>query len=80
MKVKWRDDAGTEHEDQIVSESSGRLVAQELAERAYHDSGSEAYREGGELVILEPPEITGTYKIVTDYEPTFTAFTTKKNT
>jgi hypothetical protein len=77
MKIKWIDDSKEENEIELkgVEGLSGRLIAQTLAERAYNDSGSETYREGGELVILEPPEITGTYKIVTDYEPTFTAFT-----
>lgn len=35
---------------------------------------SECFHNGGELVILEPPEWAGTYDISVDYEPTFTAY------
>jgi hypothetical protein len=82
MRVKWRDDAG-EHETEVrwpqrLYPADGRVIACELAEKAHHDSGSEAYRDVGELEILSPPEIAGKYRIMTDYEPTFTAFTIEK--
>lgn len=38
------------------------------------DHGSEAFREETEIVIIEPEEFAGTYKICVDYEPTFTAY------
>lgn len=45
------------------------LVAEEVNG---HDN--EAFREGGELVILEPTEFAGTYRIDVEYTPTFTAY------
>lgn len=51
----------------------GDEVAAALAEDAYrHDS--EQFREGGELVIMEPEEFAGTYDVSVDYEPVFNAY------
>jgi hypothetical protein len=75
--VRWRDVSDEEREtvfEGLDPKAVGarRRFAVYLAERAYDDSGSEDYREGGELEILSPPEIAGKYVITTDYEPVFT--------
>lgn len=51
----------------------GADVAAAIAENENHYDG-EAFREGGEIVILEPEEFAGTYRIDVEYTPTFTAY------
>lgn len=51
----------------------GADAASEIAHQANRED-PEAFRNGGEIVILEPPEWAGTYDIDVDYEPTFTAY------
>lgn len=51
----------------------GADAASEIARQA-NQQDPEAFRNGGEIVILEPPEWAGTYDIEVDYEPTFTAY------
>ena len=51
----------------------GDSIAAEIAEKA-NQQDSENFREGGELVILEPEEFAGTYEISTKYEPRFYAY------
>lgn len=51
----------------------GDDVAVAIAEDTYaHDA--EQFREGGEIVILEPAEFAGAYDISVDYEPRFSAY------
>lgn len=51
----------------------GASVAKLIAEDAYsHDA--ESFRNGGEIVIVEPEEFAGTYCITVDYEPIFSAY------
>lgn len=52
---------------------NGAEAASEIARQANRED-PEAFRNGGEIVILEPPEWAGTYDIEVDYEPTFTAY------
>lgn len=44
-----------------------------LIAKAANDHESESFREGGEIVILEPEEFAGTYEVTVEYEPTFYA-------
>ncbi len=49
----------------------------EIAAAIANDSNgrdSENFREGGDIVILEPEEFAGTYKVSVDYEPHFYAY------
>lgn len=53
--------------------TDGDVVARLIAEDAYkHDP--EYFREGGDLVIMEPAIIAGHYQISVDYEPVFSAY------
>lgn len=52
---------------------TGAEVAALVAEDAYRQD-SEQFREGGDLVILEPEEFAGSYEIGVDYEPVFHAY------
>lgn len=52
---------------------TGDDVAAEVAEKA-NQQDNESFCSGGEIVILEPEEFAGTYKITTEYEPRFTAY------
>ena len=58
-----------------TSYMDGEDVAAEIAEKA-NSQDSESFRSGGEIVILEPEEFAGTYEILTEYEPRFTAYKT----
>ena len=51
----------------------GDSIAAEIAEKA-NQQDSENFREGGELVILEPEEFADPYEISTKYEPRFYAY------
>jgi hypothetical protein len=51
----------------------GADLAEAIAEDATQD-GSELFRSETEIVILEPAEFAGTYRVCVDYEPTYTAF------
>ena len=51
----------------------GDGIAAEIAEKQ-NIQDSESFREGGEIVILEPEEFAGTYEISVEYEPRFTAY------
>lgn len=53
--------------------NEGADAAEEIARLVYWQD-PEAFRNGGKIVILEPPEWAGTYDIEVDYEPTFTAY------
>lgn len=50
----------------------GDAVAVLIAEEANRQD-SECFREGGEIVIMEPEDIAGTYAITVDWVPTFDA-------
>lgn len=50
----------------------GEGVAQLIAEESYNQD-AESFSEGGEIVIIEPAEFAGTYDLVAEYEPSFTA-------
>ena len=56
-----------------VRGEDGAGVAALIAKDAT-DHGSEAFHSETEIVILEPEEFAGTYKIHVDFEPTFTAY------
>lgn len=51
---------------------NGEDVAGMIAEECNKRDG-EHFREGGDIVILEPAEFAGTYRITTEYEPVFYA-------
>lgn len=51
----------------------GASVARAIAEDA-HQNDAESFCEGGEIVILEPEDFAGTYRIGVDYEPSFSAW------
>lgn len=51
----------------------GEEVAKAIAEEAYRND-FESFREGGEIVIVEPEQFAGTYRIVTEYVPEFSAY------
>lgn len=51
---------------------NGADVAAAIAEDA-NGGDNEAFREGGELTIIEPEEFAGDYEISIDYEPFFFA-------
>ena len=52
----------------------GASVAEAIVEAVHNDGDDEWFREGGRIVILEPPELAGTYRIHVDYDPTYTAY------
>ncbi len=54
--------------------SDGADVAREIVEFCQQHGDGEWFREGGRLVILEPPELAGTYTIHVDYSPSYTAY------
>ena len=73
--VKQLTEMGTLPRNEIDIDTSymgGESVAAEIAEKANWQD-SEWFRSGGEIVILEPEEFAGTYRIIVDYEPTFYA-------
>lgn len=53
-----------------VNAMTGEEIAREIVERTNQCNG-EDFREGGEIVIIEPLHAAGTYEITTDYEPVF---------
>ena len=50
----------------------GEEIAAEIAKEENEQDG-EAFRESGEIVILEPTEFAGTYDVSVEYEPVFSA-------
>ena len=55
--------------DMTHGEAVARLIAQKTNEQDF-----EQFREGGQIVIVEPESIAGTYEITVDYEPQFDAY------
>lgn len=51
----------------------GEEVAAAIAE-AENKRDFECFREGGDIVILEPEEFAGTYEVQVEYEPYFSAY------
>lgn len=50
----------------------GEEVAAEIAKQEY-SRDFEAFREGGDIVILEPEEFAGKYEVGVEYAPNFYA-------
>lgn len=50
----------------------GENVAAEVA-RLANENDCESFREGGEIVILEPEQFRGVYHVAVYYEPIFSA-------
>lgn len=89
-KIVWRewysDDAllqmekmGTVPREEIEIDTylcDGDDVAAAIAEKCHADD-SECFRNGGEIVILDPAEFVGHYTITTEYEISFRAFERK---
>lgn len=63
---RYETEIDTQFED---GEGVARLIA---VDTSSHDA--ESFRTETEIVILEPAEFAGTYKICVDYEPSFHAF------
>jgi len=57
---------------------TGNEVAAEIA-RKTNEQDSTSFREGGQIVIIDPKRFAGAYKICVDYEPTFYAYTDDSN-
>lgn len=53
--------------------SSGADVARAIVELVHADDVT-AFRDGGKIVIVEPSELAGTYRVDVDYEPSFYAY------